>query len=107
MRKARDANVAIVSPHLLLGRAQTMRAVLRDVKMRESAHLIEKEVGALLDDVRRMSERVTNLRGHFEQTNKDIAQIETSMRGIDRHAERITQVDLEPPEATASLSKPS
>jgi DNA recombination protein RmuC len=77
------------------------------VKMRESADLIQKEVGALLDDVRRMSERVANLRGHFEQTNRDIAQIETSMRGIDRHAERIAEVDLEPPENPASLSKPS
>jgi len=107
MRRARDANVAIVSPHLLWLALNTMRAVLRDVKMRESAHQIQKEVGALLDDVRRMSDRVASLRGHFEQTNKDIAQIETSMRGIDRHAERIAQVDLEPPEATASLSKPS
>lgn len=107
MRKARDANVAIVSPHLLWLALNTMRAVLRDVKMRENAHLIQKEVGALLDDVRRMSERVTNLRGHFEQTNRDIAQIETSMRGIDRHAERIAEVDLEPPETPPSLSKPS
>jgi DNA recombination protein RmuC len=107
MRKARDASVAIVSPHLLWLALNTMRAVLRDVKMRESAHLIQKEVGALLDDVRRMSDRVTNLRSHFEQTNRDITQIETSMRGIDRHAERIAEVDLEPPENPASLSKPS
>jgi DNA recombination protein RmuC len=108
MRKARDANVAIVSPHLLWLALNTMRAVLRDVKMRESAHLIQKEVGALLDDVRRMSDRVTNLRSHFEQTNKDIGQIETSMRGIDRHAERIAQVDIEQTDgAPASLAKPA
>jgi len=44
--------------------------------------------------VKRMSERVGNLRSHFETTNKDINQIEISMRGIDRHAERIAQVEL-------------
>jgi DNA recombination protein RmuC len=108
MRKARDANVAILSPHLLWLALNTMRAVLRDVKMRENAHLIQKEVGALLDDVKRMSERVGNLRSHFEQTSKDIGQIETSMRGIDRHAERIAQVDIETSDREpTSLSKPS
>ena len=107
MRKARDSNVAIVSPHLLWLAVNTMRAVLRDVKMRENADLIQKEVGALLDDVRRMSERMGKLRDHFDQTNRDIAQIETSIRGIDRHAERIAQVDLAPPEEAPALPKPS
>jgi hypothetical protein len=37
---------------------------------------------------------VGKLRDHFDTTNKDIGLIETSMRGIDRHAERIAQVDL-------------
>jgi len=94
MRKAREAGVAIVSPHLLWLAVTTMQAVLRDVKMRESADLIQKEVGLLLDDVRRMSERVGKLRDHFDQTTKDVAMIETSMRGIDRHAERIAGVDF-------------
>lgn len=94
MRKAREAGVAIVSPHLLWLAVTTMQAVLRDVKMRESAGLIQKEVGALLDDVRRMSDRVAKMRDHFDQTTKDIGLIETSMRGIDRHAERIAAVDV-------------
>jgi len=94
MRKARESNVAIVSPHLLWLAVTTMQAVLRDVKMRESADLIQKEVGLLLDDVRRMGDRVGKLRDHFDQTSKDIEQIETSMRGVDRHAERIASVDF-------------
>ncbi|HEY5336629.1 MAG TPA: DNA recombination protein RmuC [Rhizomicrobium sp.] len=94
MQRAREAKVAIVSPHLLWLAVTTMQAVLRDVKMRESAHVIQKEVGALLDDVRRMSERVAKLRDHFDLTNKDIGLIEASMRGVDRHAERITAVDF-------------
>ena len=101
MQRARAAKVAIVSPHLLWLAVTTMQAVLRDVKMREQAHTIQKEVGAMLDDVHRLSDRVANLRGHFDRTNKDIAEIETSMRGIDRHAERIAAVEFkgeaEPP----------
>jgi DNA recombination protein RmuC len=107
MRKAREAGVAIVSPHLLWLAVTTMQAVLRDVKMRESADLIQKEVGLLLDDVRRMSDRVGKLRDHFDQTVKDIGQIETSMRGIDRHAERIAEVDFDGEgEAKLRLVKP-
>ncbi len=94
MKRAREAKVAIVSPHLLWLAVTTMQAVLRDVKMRESAHTIQKEVGALLDDVKRMSDRVTKLRDHFDLTSKDIGLIEVSMRGVDRHAERIASVDF-------------
>ena len=107
MKKARDSDVAILSPHLLWIAVNTMRAVLRDVKMRESAHQIQKEVAALLEDVRRMNDRVGRLRDHFDQTNKDIVQIETSMRGIDRHAERIAEVDLATPEEGPALAKPT
>jgi DNA recombination protein RmuC len=94
MQKAREAKVAIVSPHLLWLAVTTMQAVLRDVEMRENAHVIQKEVGALLDDIRRLDDRVENLRSHFDAANKDINQIETSMRGIDRHAQRIADVDF-------------
>jgi DNA recombination protein RmuC len=94
MKKARDAKVAIMSPHLLWLAVTTMQAVLRDVKMREHADIIQKEVGVLLEDVRRLGGRIETLRGHFDAANKDVGLIETSMRGIDRHAERIAQVDF-------------
>ena len=105
MQRARQAKVAIVSPHLLWLAVTTMQAVLRDVKTREQAHVIQKEVGDLLGDVRRLSERVGKLRDHFDQTSKDIGQIETSMRGIDRHAERIAAVDFSADEAPAKLTE--
>jgi len=105
MRKARESKVAIVSPHLLWLAVTTMQAVLRDVEMRENAHLIQKEVGALLDDVKRLSDRVGNLRTHFDAANKDIGLMETSMRGIDRHAERIAAVDFSGGEQPARLSR--
>ena len=43
---------------------------------------------------KRLGERVGKLRDHFDTTNKDIGQIEISMKGIDRHAEKIAQVEL-------------
>lgn len=94
LRRARQMQVVIVSPHVFMLVIGTIQGLMRDAKMREQAHAIQAAVGALLQDVKRLGERVGKLRDHFETTSKDIGQIEISMRGIDRHAERIAQVEL-------------
>ncbi|HEY4274781.1 MAG TPA: DNA recombination protein RmuC [Rhizomicrobium sp.] len=100
LRRARQMQVVIVSPHVFMLVIGTIQGLMRDAKMREQAHAIQAAVGALLQDVKRLGDRVGKLRDHFETTSKDIGQIETSMRGIDRHAERIAQVELgDKPEA--------
>ena len=94
LRRARQAQVVIVSPHVFMLVIGTIQGLMRDAKMREQAHAIQVAVGALLQDVKRLGDRVGKLRDHFETTSKDIGQIEISMRGIERHADRIGQVDL-------------
>lgn len=103
MQRARQAQVVIVSPHVFMLAINTIQTLMRDAKMREQAHAIQVAVGALLQDVKRLGERIGKLRDHFDTTNKDIAQIEISMKGIDRHAERIAQVELSPPDAGKTL----
>ena len=103
MQRARQAQVVIVSPHVFMLAINTIQTLMRDARMREQAHAIQAAVGALLQDVKRLGERIGKLRDHFETTNKDIGQIEISMKGIDRHAERIAQVELAPPEGTKPL----
>jgi DNA recombination protein RmuC len=94
LRRARQMQVVVVSPHVFMLVIGTIQGLMRDAKMREQAHAIQSAVGAMLQDVKRLGDRVGKLRDHFDTTNKDIALIETSMRGIDRHAERIAQVEL-------------
>jgi len=94
LRRARQAQVVVVSPHVFMLVIATIQGLMRDARMREQAHAIQIEVGALLQDVKRLGERIGDLRKHFDTTNKDIGQIEISMKGVDRHAERISQVDL-------------
>jgi len=98
VQQARRQQVVIMSPHVLMLAINTIQTLMKNAKMREQADEIQKEVGLLLQDVKRLGERVGNLRAHFDRTNKDIGEIETSMRGIDRHAERIGEVKLTPPE---------
>ena len=103
LQRARQMQVVVVSPHVFMLVVGTIQSLMRDARMREQAHEIQKAVGLLLQDVKRLGERMGDLRKHFDITNKDIGQIEISMKGIDRHAERIAQVDLgEPPQLPAS-----
>ena len=97
VQQARRAQVVIVSPHVFMLAINTIQTLMRDARMREQAHAIQAAVGAMLQDVKRLGERVGKLRDHFDTTNKDIGQIEISMKGIDRHAERIEQADLSAP----------
>ena len=72
----------------------TVRAVLKDVRMREQAGEIQKTVGLLLEDVERLGERVQNLKRHFSQTEKDLRDIDTSAERITKRGQRILDVDL-------------
>jgi DNA recombination protein RmuC len=94
LRRARQSQVVVVSPHVFMLVIGTIQSLMRDAKMREQAHAIQIAVGALLQDVKRLGERIGKLRDHFDTTNKDIGQIEVSMKGVERHADRIAQVEL-------------
>jgi len=98
------ARVWIVSPTTMMATLNTVRAVLKDVQMREQAGEIQKLVALMMGDTRRLQERVDNLKRHFTQTEKDLREIDTSTVQIMRRGERIQSVELgEQPEA---LPKP-
>lgn len=88
------ARVWIVSPTTMMATLNTVRAVLKDVQMREQAGEIQKAVGLLLGDVKRLDERVEKLRTHFGQTEKDLRDIEISTDRITKRGERILETDL-------------
>ena len=88
------ARVWIVSPTTMMATLNTVRAVLKDVRMREQAGEIQKMVGLILGDVKRLDDRVDNLKKHFAQTEKDLRDIDTSTTAITRRGERILAVDL-------------
>jgi len=98
VQKARRMQVVIVSPHVFMLAINTIQTLMRDAKMREQAHKIQLAVVELLQDVKRLGDRIGNLRSHFDRTNKDIAEIETSMKRIESRATRIEQVELALPE---------
>ena len=82
VQKAHRARIVICAPNMLMLAVQTMQAILKDVQMREQAHLIQGEVAKLMDDMSRFRERVLDLQRHFGQANDDIDKILTSSEKI-------------------------
>ncbi len=72
----------------------TVRAILRDARMREQTALIQAEIIKLIEDVVRLDKRVDNLGRHFGQAQKDIEDIKTSTGKITRRGERIGEFDV-------------
>jgi DNA recombination protein RmuC len=100
------ARVWIVSPTTMMATLNTVRAVLKDVRMREQAGEIQKSVGVMLRDVELLDERVIKLRTHFTQTEKDLRDIENSADRITKRGERILETDLGEQPSALPPSKP-
>lgn len=88
------SRVWIVSPTTLWATLNTVRAVLKDVRMREQAGVIQKEVRSLLVDVGRLDDRVDKLQTHFNQATDDVRQIKISTNKITKRGERIDDLQM-------------
>jgi len=95
VREGFAARVWIVSPTTCMATLHTMRAILKDARMREQAGAIRKELGLLHGDVDRLGTRVENLDRHFSMAAKDIADIRISADKAGRRAQRLDSFDFE------------
>ncbi len=95
VREGFAARVWIVSPTTCMATLNTMRAILKDARMREQAGAIRRELGLLHGDVERLGTRVEKLDRHFGQAAKDIAEIKISADKAGRRAQRLDNFDFE------------
>ena len=98
--------VYIVSPTTLWAVLTSMGALMRDVRLRNEAGRIQKEVKALLGDIGRLDTRVSELKNHFDKAGSVISQIETSSGKIKRSGEKIEAVEFDETPAIAAPSAP-
>jgi DNA recombination protein RmuC len=94
VQKAMRAQVVIVSPALLMLAISVIQQIQKDARMREAADQIHAEVGHLMDDLKRMHERVLKLQQHFGQANEDVRQILISAEKVEKRATRIADVEF-------------
>jgi DNA recombination protein RmuC len=95
VREGFTARVWIVSPTTCMATLNTMRAILKDARMREQAGAIRRELGLLYQDVDRLGTRVENLDRHFAQAAKDITEIKISADKAGKRARRLDNFDFE------------
>jgi DNA recombination protein RmuC len=105
VQKAHRSRIVICAPNMLMLAVQTMQAILKDVQMREQAHLIQREVTRLMEDMGRLRERVLDLQRHFGQANQDIEKILTSSERIAARGAKIEGLDFEA-EAQEAVASP-
>ncbi len=94
VEKSYRARVWIVSPTTLWATLNTVRAVLKDVHMREQAHVIQKEVQTMLGDVGRLDGRVGKLQQHFDLAVEDIRQIRISTDKVTKRGDKIEEIEV-------------
>lgn len=90
VREGFAARVWIVSPTTCMATLNTMRAVLKDARMREQAGNIRKQLAMLHRDVELIVERVGKLNTHFGQARRDLEDITTA---AERAGKRATRLD--------------
>ncbi len=95
IRQSFDLRVWIVSPTTLMATLNTVRAVLKDVRMREQAGVIRRELTLLHKDVERLEARVGNLDRHFGQAVKDVEEIRISAGKAGGRARRLEAFEFE------------
>lgn len=104
VREGFAARVWIVSPTTCMATLHTMRAILKDVRMRAQAGAIRRELALLGKDVERLETRVGNLSRHFGQAQRDIEEIEVSAGKAGRRARRLDSFDFDELEQEAAPS---
>lgn len=99
------ARVWIVSPTTCMATLNTMRAILKDARMREQAGAIRTTLRLLHRDVELVSERVGKLNTHFGQARKDLDDINIASERAGKRAAKLDNFDFE--EITPEVEPPT
>lgn len=95
VREGFTAKVWIVSPTTCMATLHTMRAILKDARMKEQAGEIRSMLKLLHRDVELVVERAEKLETHFSQARKDLDGITTAAERAGKRALKLDNFDFE------------
>ncbi len=95
VREGFALRVWTVSPTTCMATLNTLRAILKDARMREQAGAIRKTLRQLHRDVELVVERAGKLEAHFDQARADLEGITTAAERAGRRAARLDGFDFE------------
>ncbi|MEM9581521.1 MAG: DNA recombination protein RmuC [Pseudomonadota bacterium] len=105
IREGFAARVWIVSPTTCMATLNTMRAILKDARMREQTGEIRKALRQLHRDVEIIGEKAGKLETHLRQAGDDVAGVITAATRAGKRADRLDNFDFEElaPEADTNV----
>ncbi|SEP56164.1 DNA recombination protein RmuC [Loktanella sp. DSM 29012] len=106
VRDGFDARVWIVSPTTCMATLNTMRAILKDARMREQTGAIRKSLKQLHRDVQLIGDRAGKLETHLRQAGEDVSGILTAATRAGKRADRLDNFDFEELAAQAQAPLP-
>jgi DNA recombination protein RmuC len=95
VNESRIKKVYMAGPDNLMLLLHTVRAILRDVTMSQTAGKIQIEVRKLIIDLNLLADRVFKLDKHFDLARKDLDDIKISQRKIENRGDVITSIDID------------
>ncbi|WP_425051319.1 DNA recombination protein RmuC [Psychromarinibacter sp. S121] len=95
VREGFDARVWIVSPTTCMATLNTMRAILKDARMRAQAGAIRQTLRLLHRDVELVLQRAGKLETHFRQAREDVEGIGTAAERAGKRAAKLDNFDFE------------
>ncbi len=106
VREGFALRVWTVSPTTCMATLHTLRAVLKDARMREQAHAIRRELALLHKDMERLGTRVGALDRHFRAAQRDVEEIRISADKAGSRARRLEAIDFAAEEAEPEAPSP-
>lgn len=94
VREGFVSRVWVVSPTTLMATLNTLRAVMKDTRLRAQAQVVRREVQLLVQDAERLGARVAKLESHFAQVTSDLGDIRISADKITRRGARLDDFDF-------------
>ncbi|MBO68093.1 MAG: DNA recombination protein RmuC [Acidiferrobacteraceae bacterium] len=95
VRKGHQLHVYIVSPSTMWATLNTMRAILRDLRIQEQAGVIQKEAAEIAKDAERLNQRVTSLEKNYSQMVDEFRKIRISTDKITARAHNINMAEID------------
>ncbi len=90
-----ESRVWIVSPTTLMATLNTMRAILKDERLRRQTSRIRAELDLLYKDMLRLEGRIINLDKHFNLASKDVDEIKVSAKKASKRVFNIERFEFE------------
>ena len=94
VNESRNKKVYMAGPDNLMLLLHTVRAILRDATMSQTAGKIQIEVDKLGNDLNLLADRIFKLDKHFDLARRDLDEIKISHRKIENRGNVITSIDI-------------